>query len=172
MGTIDSAGNPGLRLEKDGSFAVKDSVFINGVIAVVCYAVFLYGIYLTFFDTALKGGFMDVLLLLALVPAILFTLRARSQRVFIRINQDGIFVHNRLLTNWQSFHSATYTQKEVVRSIQDNFVLLVRYHTHSGLYTGEVPLGNTQDKSEEEVIAAIRYFYDRYSLHHGLPGGS
>ena len=151
------------KLEKDGSFAVKESIFINSIIAVICFAVFAYGLYLVIVRPEGQDLFLDMFMLIAIVPGVIFMLKARSSVVYIRVNETGIFVSRKLLTDWQHFRSASFTQKEKVRSIQDNFVLLVKYHVRgSGDFVKEVPLTNTQDKSEEEVIAAIRYFYDRY----------
>ena len=151
------------KLEKDGSFAVKESAFINSIIAAVAFAVFFYALYLVIKAPEGQDLFLDGFMLVAIIPAVMFTMKARSGTVYIRVDENGIFVNRQLLTSWQTFRNASFGQKEKVMSIQDNFVLRVTYHvTGKGNFVREVPLTNTQNKSEEEVIAAIKYFYHKY----------
>lgn len=152
-----------LSFEKDGSFAVKEFKGLNIVGAFVFYAMFLYGLCNTKLSIQEQEPIYDKMLLLALVPALVFTKKVFSKHIYIRINTNGIYINNFFLTDWKNFRSAEYTQAKVVGSFQDNFVLVVNYFKpEDGYYMKEIALTNTQDKAEEEIIAAIDHFYNCY----------
>lgn len=151
-----------ISLDEDGSFTVREFAALSWIIAALFYALFIYAVINTAQMKTQSSAF-DHMLLMVLLPAIGFTYKARSKNVYIRINEAGIYIGNFFLTNWQNFISAEYTQKKVVASFQDNFILIIQYYRPGdGQYEKEVPLTNTQNKAEEEVIAATQYFYDLY----------
>ena len=79
--------------------------------------------------------------------------------MIILINKNGIYHYNKLITSWFNFVKANVTQEEKVMAISDNFILLIEHRNgQSKLVIDKIPLTNTQDKSEEEIIAAIKYF--------------
>jgi hypothetical protein len=151
-----------LKLEKDGSFAVKEFKALNAVAAAIFYIMFFVTVFNTLVRTDYEEVMFDKMLYVTIIPAVLFTRKALSKHVYLRVSRDGIFINEHLLTDWKGFRFAEYTQKESVRSISDNFILIVKYVKPDGLYMKEIPLTNTQDKAEEEVIAAVRYFYQQY----------
>ncbi|MGZ3849181.1 MAG: hypothetical protein ACXVMS_13770 [Flavisolibacter sp.] len=152
-------------LEEDGSFVVRENKTLNTIVAAFFYLLFFYAVFNTCLSSSAQGIVYDKMLLVVLVPAILFTFKAFSKRVYILINKEGIYINNFLLTDWKNFVSAEYKQKEIVGSIQDKFVLFIEYYRDGmGYYVKEVPLTNSQNKSEEEVIAAIEYFYELSKL--------
>jgi hypothetical protein len=162
MKQIVSVNNLDISIDEDGSFTVKEFSALSGIIAALFYALFIYAVINTAQMKTQSSAF-DKMLLMVLIPAIGFTYKARNKTVYIRINKEGIYIGNFFLTSWKHFISAEYTQKKVVASFQDNFILIVHYYREGdGQYVKEVPLTNTQNKAEEEVIAAIQYFYDLY----------
>ena len=97
---------------------------------------------------------------LILVPAIYFIRKAfAKKKVIILINKNGIYYFNKQITDWFNFVKAHVTQEEKVMAISDNFILLVEHrNSQAKIIVDKIPLTNTQDKSEEEIIAAIKYF--------------
>ena len=99
------------------------------------------------------------MIIVAIVPAIIYTYKAFSQTSYLTVNNDGIFERNVLVTNWNNFVSAEINEEEIVGSYRDNFVLIINYYKeNTGYYVRKIRLTNTQDKSEEEIIAAINHF--------------
>ena len=110
------------------------------------------------------------IMLLSLVPAVLFTVRAFSKSAAISINRKGIWFSRILVCIWENFISAKAEQQELaVGGWSDQVFLSIRYFkgTEGDIYKKSIQLGSTQDKSEEEIIAAIEYFYELYKK--GLP---
>lgn len=84
----------------------------------------------------------------------------------MKINRDGFFYYGRLLTNWTNFVSAEFIDELPVQSsssagLSDQFFLYIKYFKDDrpGCFALKIPLTNTQDKSEEEVLAAVRFYY-------------
>ncbi|HZF63536.1 MAG TPA: hypothetical protein VEZ55_03575, partial [Chitinophagaceae bacterium] len=79
----------------------------------------------------------------------------------IKINRSGFYYAGQLVTDWKLFYDAVVQDKMAVGSYRDNFILDIRYYStdRSLLYTQSIPLTNTQDKAEEDIIEAIRFYY-------------
>ena len=100
---------------------------------------------------------------LSLGGSILFFTKAQSRKVYLRINKNGIYVDEQFLTDWTNFLNA-YVHQPPARliRIRDNFELVIE-HTKPGSDKGfrkRIKLTNTQNKSEEDIIAAIKYFWN------------
>jgi hypothetical protein len=153
-------------LSKDSEFVVGEEKILNYILASLCFALFIYGLI-----DALKRHFIHVdyqsfVFALALLPAFLFFRKARSNSVYIRINKKGIYYHEQLVTSWSGLIKAYITQKEKtgIVNIQDNFLLVLEF-TKDGIKTGlrrKIPLTNTQNKSEEEIMEAVKFFWKEY----------
>ena len=100
----------------------------------------------------------------ALVPLLIFAVRARKIKPAIIINKKGIYAGGKFITDWRHFADAHFTQQQKLISIKDNFVLIVHSYRDnvSGSFKTTIPLGNTQNKSEEAVIEAIKYYFNLY----------
>ncbi len=153
-------------LNADSEFIVKDDKWLVFILAFLFFGIFLYGL----IDAILKGfnnlTYLSYLFFLLLIPAFLFNRKARANRIYIRINKNGIYQDEQFVTGWEGFLNAFITQKEKVLSIQDNFILVVEYVKNDNLkgFRKQIPLTNTQNKSEEEVMEAIIYFRTLYKL--------
>lgn len=146
------------QLDPNKPFVVRDSMGVNIFIGLVFLAMFIS----TFFnnDPDAKGGFDFKFLYLAIIPAILFFKKGFTNRICIVINRKGIYHFGDLITTWDDFIDARVDQDQKVLSIQDNFVLYVRYRQPGNkMFRSKIPLRNTQNKAEEEIIEAIRFFY-------------
>jgi hypothetical protein len=153
-------------LTKESEFVVGEAKVLNYVLAVLCFALFLYGLI-----DAIKRNFINIdyqsyFFTLALVPAYLFFRKARSKRVYIRVNKRGIYHHEKLVTGWSGLLKAHIDQKEKkgIFNIQDNFLLVLEYRKEDSKQgvRRKIPLTNTQNKSEEEVLEAVKFFWKLY----------
>lgn len=154
-------------LTRDSQFTVGEEKVLNYVMAAFFLALFGYGV----FD-AVRRQFTDIdyqsiIFGLAILPAIFCIRRARSNRVYLRINQKGIYQDGYLLTSWDRFLKAYITQKEKkpMWDIRDNFQLVVEFRDKTTPTQGhrkKIPLTNTQNKSEEDIMAAVNFFLKLY----------
>lgn len=153
-------------LSKDSEFLVGEEKVLNYILGSLCFALFGYGV----FDAARRHftniDYQSFVFALALAPALLFFRKARSKRVFIRVNKTGIYQDEQFVTGWPGLLKAYIAQKEKKSffNIQDNFLLVVEYRK-DGSKEGirrKIPLTNTQNKSEEEVLEAVNFFWKEY----------
>ena len=148
-------------LTPDSQFTVGEEKVLVFLLAGLFLALFLYGLI-----EAISKGFKNLdyssmIFVIALSLSFLFFNKGRSKRVFIRINKKGIYQDEKLVTTWPDFIKAYVTQDQKVFSVQDNFVLMVEYKRGNTGYKRKIPLGNTQNKSEEDIVAAIKFFLNK-----------
>lgn len=153
-------------LNKDSEFVVGEEKVLNYVMALLFFALFLYGLI-----DAIKRHFINIdyqsyFLTLALIPVVYCIRRANSKRVYIRVNKTGIYHDEQFVTGWPQLFKAFVTQKEKKGffNILDNFILVVEYRKDGSAkgFRRQIPLTNTQNKSEEEVLEAVKFFWKEY----------
>ena len=146
----------------ESDFNVKESRGCNMAMGILLLVVSL-GIIIADLTGTLSGPFIKVFYLL-LIPAVLFIRRGSANQTVMTINKTGFYYGGQLLTNWDNFIDAKVTQEEKLLTIQDNFQLFIKYYKDGspGYFGRKIPLTNTQDKAEEEIIAAIRFYYKQY----------
>jgi hypothetical protein len=153
-----------MELYKDDDFVVRESSVLNIFIGV--FFLLLFIITLLNFGTdpyRAEHGKTYVFWKIAvftLPAAIIFIVKGFKHRDVLTINKGGIYYFGRLKTSWQNLVEAFITQDERPGSIQDNFVLILKFYkdNEDDCYQTKIPLRNTFDKSDEEIIAAIRHF--------------
>lgn len=157
-------------LYKDGQFTVGENKRLDYVLAFLCTALFVYGLIDAIRQKFTNFSASSFVFLLALIAGILFFRKGNSKRVYIRVNNKGIYEDEKLVTTWSNFHNAYIDQKEKVITIQDNFQLVVEFlkeGTKQGIRR-KIPLTNTQNKSEEEVLEAVKFFWQVYQMEQGI----
>lgn len=156
-------------LSKDSEFVVGEEKILNYILATLCFALFLYGVIDAIIRHFRNIDYQSFVFALALAPAYFFFKKARSNRVYIRVNKKGIFSEGQLVTGWSGLLKASITQEEKKNffSIQDNFILLVEYRKDGQGFRKKIPLTNTQNKSEEEVLEAVNFFWNEYKRNPG-----
>jgi hypothetical protein len=97
----------------------------------------------------------------SLFAAVYFLYKGVVNREALSVDCNGIYQNKKLVTSWQNFAEAFVTQLYTGRQISDNFVLIIRYYKEgiTGNFRMTIPLTNTQNKSEEEILEAIQRFY-------------
>lgn len=153
-------------LTKESEFVVGEEKVLNYIMTAFFIALFLYGLIDAIRRHFINIDYQSFIFALALVPAIYCFRRAHSNRVYIRVNRTGIYKDEQLVTGWSNLLNAFITQKEKtgIFNIVDNFILVVEY-TRDGSPEGfrrKIPLTNTQNKSEEEVLEAVKFFWSVY----------
>jgi len=157
-------------LSKDGEFVVGEDKVLDYILASLFFALFLYGSVDAILHHFTKLNYLNYVFGIALAPALILFAKARNKRVYIRINKIGIYQDEQLVTGWSNLLNAYISQKEKVLSIQDNFILVVEYRKE-GFEQGfrrKIPLTNTQNKSEEDVLAAVKFFWKEYRNEAGM----
>jgi hypothetical protein len=151
-------------LTKDSEFLVGDEKWLTTLLAMLFFGIFLYGIYSAFRIGLKNVTYFEYLYFIFLGPAIFFFIKARKNHIYIRINKTGIYHNEQLVTEWSNFLKAVVTQQPRILSIQDNFVLQVEYMKagHEKGFRRKIPLKNTQNQSEEDVLAAVHFFWNEY----------
>ncbi len=153
-------------LTKDGQFLVGEYKLMHYFMALFFLALFGYGLY-----DAIARNFTDIdyqsyVFALAIIPAVMIMIKVRKGTIYIRINSKGIYENERLVTQWSGLLIVTLTQEEKngIYDMGDKFILLLQY-TRPGEpkpLIRKIRLTNTQNKSEEEVLAAVKWFWGIY----------
>lgn len=149
------------KLDPEGTFTVGESRGLLLVMAGIFAALFIYEVADLFIhpDTPIASH----LLLLAIVPAFFCFKKARERAVIMRINREGFVYYGKQLFTWRQFVSARVLDEAATARFGDNFKLMLQFYREDGnIYGRKIPLGSTQDKAEEEIIAAIRYYERLY----------
>lgn len=143
-------------------FLVKESRSINYIAGGFLIAVFFVSLLFGSYD--LSNYLFGVCILL--LPGAIAIARGRRNRVIMKINKNGIYYAGQMVTNWTLYYDAVVADKRDAASFRDNFVLDLRYYSpdYSLMHTRSIPLTNSQDKSEEEIIQAIRLYYNAARL--------
>jgi hypothetical protein len=149
----------GQNLDADSDFLVKEAKTSNYIFGFLLIIIFMV--------TAMTSKPSIVTYLsvttLFLLPGAMFIYKAERNKTIMKINMSGFYYHERLETDWEHFHSAHVSHnEEIVGSISDNFMLMLQYYSpeNGRLYRTRIPLTNSQDKAEEEIIAAIDFYYN------------
>ena len=157
-------------LTKNSEFIVGEEKALVYFLAAAFFALFLYGLIDAIRQHFSNLKYYSFLFMLSLAPALIFFTKGRSKRIYIRINKTGIYQDEQLVTNWSNFLKVYITQKEKVLSIQDNFMLVVEYRKDGAKdgFRRKIPLTNTQNKSEEEVLEAVIFFWKKFEADTGI----
>lgn len=144
-------------------FVIKESVGVNIFAAAVFYVLFFYTLFSTTVSQPGEVTLVDKMLFLTLIPALLYTAKAFKSQPYLTVNKNGIFIGRLHLTIWSNFISAEVVERQVPGRITDNFILIIEYYRDGlGHYVKELPMTNTQNKSEEEILEAIQQHYNQF----------
>lgn len=157
-------------LTKESEFIVGEEKVLNYVLAFLFLGLFLYGLIDAIARNFKNIDYQSYVLCLALIPFVYCLRRAKSRRVYIRVNKTGIYQDEKMVTPWSGFINAHLTQKEKTKiiNLQDNFLLVVEYKKEGKGVRRPIALTNTQNKSEEDVLQAVRFFWKEYKRAAGL----
>ncbi len=152
------------RLTKDSEFVVGEAKVLNYVMAAFCLALFGYGLVDAIRRNFINIDYQSYVFAVMLLPAIYCIRKAQSKRIYIRVNRTGIYQDEKLVTGWPAVLKVYLGQKEKTGfiNLKDNFQLIVEYKKDKQGFRKKIPLTNTQNKSEEEVLEAVNFFWRSY----------
>jgi hypothetical protein len=146
------------QFQANGDFVVKESKQMRRIIGVFFFILSLF----------MLKDFLWLGLLVGAVGIGALIVSMRNETI-MTINRDGFYYYGKLLTSWTNFLSAEFLDELPVQTsssagLSDQFFLYMKYYKDGqpGCFALKIPLTNTQDKAEEEILAAIR-FYSRNS---------
>ncbi len=153
-------------LTPDGQFLVGEYKLMHYFMVLFFLALFSYGVYDAWSRNFRDIDYQSYVFALAIIPAVMVLIKVRKGTIYIRINGKGIYQHERFLTTWANLRNVALTQREKKYMFEpgDNFVLLLDYQPPGAAkpVRRSLPLTNTQNKSEEEVLAAVKWFWASY----------
>ena len=152
-------------LTSDGQFIVGEYKLMHYFMALFFLALFGVGLYDAISRNFRNIDYQSYVFALAIIPAVLILVKVRKGTIYIRINSKGIYENERLVTQWSGLLNVTLTQEEKkgIYDLGDKFILLLQYSKpgEAKPVLRKIRLTNTQNKSEEEVLAAVRWFWGR-----------
>jgi hypothetical protein len=147
------------RFQLDADFVVKESKKMRIII----------GSFFVLLSLFMLKDFLWMGIIVCAIGIGTFVVSMRNETIMV-INKEGFFYYDRMLTAWSNFVSAEFLDELPVQAsgsvgLSDQFFLYIKYYKTDkpGCFALKIPLTNTQDKSEEEILAAIR-FYSRHSM--------
>ena len=150
------------KLTENTNFDVKESIWLDYFISGVFFILFILAL---FMDSPADSSYTPYYyksMYIAIVPAILFAMRGKNKSVVIRINKNGIYYYGKFVTSWENYIDGNIEQDpdRKVTSISDDNVLLISYYKdgEDGCFVRKIPLTNTQDRAEEEIAEAMKFF--------------
>jgi hypothetical protein len=148
------AGN---QLTIDSNFVVGEAIWLDLLIA----AIFYFMVICTLASDDYSSRYFIRSLLICVGPAIGFTIKALLNTKALTVNKTGIYIKTTLVTDWRHFENAYVEQAPIDNGqISDTNYLILEYSKdgEDGFFERRLLLTDTQNKSEEEIIAAINFF--------------
>ena len=143
----------------ESDFLVKESKSISLFVGIF----FLILSLAAFTMSVLMGG-------LILLVAISALIRSSKDITIMKINKTGFYYYGELITDWDHFISEDFIDEIPLPStssagINDEFYLMIKYYKDGkpGYYGRKIRLTNSQTKSEEEIIAAVKFYYQHHN---------
>lgn len=139
----------------------KELIVTESITLLILVAIFFFTIFWYFITYNLDGNIIAYVLWFACMPLFLMVFWKRSKKAIISINQQGIFSHGRLVTDWYHFHSVEIKQLPLrIGQINDNVVMIIHFLNteRNTLFEIKLKLSNTLNKSEEQMLRAIEFF--------------
>jgi hypothetical protein len=148
------------KLNENLPFAVKESAILNFIIGGIFLLLSFLCLFVDPIEIRFHSIYFEKSVIVVLIPGIFFTVKGFLSRTIFSIDKTGIYEYANLVTTWDHFIDAYYTQKEITGSYSDNFILIIHYlNPDDGEYHERtIPLDSTQTKSEEEIIDAINFY--------------
>jgi hypothetical protein len=148
------------KLLPDSELVVKEDKVVDLIAGLAFLAAPVISLFYSSIDEILSHPKQAAFFFGLLLLSTWFFVKSQSKRVYLRINRKGIFQDEVLLTNWPNFLAAKVQDFPRTLRFSDNFKLVIEYMKEGNTngFRRLIPLTNTQNKSEEEIMEAIRFF--------------
>lgn len=141
------------------------------VVSAIFFGIFMFG-----FVNAYRRGWetFNYSYLIFLFISLVFIVRMLRHHIYIRINKTGIYQNEELLTEWRNFLKADVIRLSRLLSWSDDLALQVEYMKDGDEkgYRRNLRLSNFHDQSIEDLVAAIRFFWNAYCEDMGEDSGN
>lgn len=158
-------------LTRDSEFVVSHNKWLMAVVSGIFFSIFMFG----FLNANRKGWeTFNYSYLIFLFISIIFLVRMFRKHIYIRINKRGIYQNEELLTEWRNFLKADVIRLSILFSWSDDLALKIEYmkdRDDKG-YRKNLRLSNFHDQSIEDLVAAIRFFWNAYCEETGEDSGN
>jgi hypothetical protein len=143
---LDDQFNP------SSDFIVKESLGVNLITGIFFLVLAFAFVFISWY-----GWFM-------VISVLAFIARGFQNKTIMVINKNGFYYYGELLTDWDHFISEEFIDDGPSLSwgtSKDQFYVLIKYYKDGqpGYFGRKIPFTDSQDKSEEEIIAAIKFYY-------------
>jgi hypothetical protein len=150
---------PNEQFNPEEDFIVKESTGMNILIS-------FFFLLIAFFSASMYWWLCGFFL----IPGVLLLIKAYKNDIIMIVNKNGFYYYGNLITNWSNFIDVEFIDEVPLpdqnsSGVSDKFSMLIKFYKDGqpGLYfTQQFPFTNTQDKSEEEIIAAIKFYHQYY----------
>jgi hypothetical protein len=139
----------------DSDFLVRESKNMN-----IVAGIFILILSIPAFSMHVLAGVAVVIF------AISAFVKSTRDQTIIKINKQGFYYYDELITDWEHFISEEFIDELPLPSrnnagVNDQFFLMIKYYKdgYPGHYGRKIPLTDNQDKAEEEIIAAVKFYY-------------
>lgn len=140
----------------DTSLIVKESVLMDFLLSFLLLVMFFAALVTAYFCENFPVKNFQTIVFLTLIPSLLFFGKGIKKKAIVEINATGIFYRGNFITSWDNFVNSYITQDE-------NPVLMVEYYVpEKGMnYISNLIMSDTQNKSDEQICAAIESFLSK-----------
>lgn len=96
------------------------------------------------------------------------TKKGYKEKTFVEVDDTGIWVHNRQITDWQHYLGTTIKREKRLNdySKAEYFVLAINISytkdNEDGYFINKIYFTNGEDKSEKDLVNAIEFFYNKF----------
>jgi hypothetical protein len=131
--------------------------------AIIC---FTWGILIALsFD---KSSFLYYITLIFFIGLSVFIISRKDKdaSIYIEIDNDGIWVQNQLLTDWNNYIGSSIKKECIGDENIDKPIINIKYYKEGerGYFLNQLFFDGNEDKTEYEVIDAIQCFYENRML--------
>ena len=143
-------------------FIVRESPIINYLFGTIFLLMSVYGL-ITITTNYQNIKSYEYIACVMFLPALFFLKKAQRKKIVLQLDESGLYFRGKLITTWQNFVSGYITALEQPGSLMDSFVLVLEYYTpEKGIvYRINLNMDDSQDKSDNEIMDAIKYFSDK-----------
>jgi hypothetical protein len=145
---------PDDQFDLHSDFVVKESRGVN-----IVYGLFFFILSVAFASQFSISWFWVFPIFSIGFPAIAAIVKGVKHRTIMVINKKGFYYYGKLITDWQHYIDVEFIDNSEPE-MTDLFYFMIRYYKDNepGYYGRKIRFTDSQNKAEEEIIAAIKFY--------------
>jgi hypothetical protein len=150
-------------IKHKNNFEVKRASSYVFIRAILCL---IWGILLSISAIENTPVFYLTLIFFVCLGIVIVIKKDIDDSVFIEIDKDGVWVNNQLITDWRNYIESFINKEYSENGSTEKLIINVKYlkDGENGYFLNQIFFNGNEDKSEQEVIEAAKYFCDSYRL--------